>query len=211
MFYAIDYDTRTVESKSKNGKDLYDYVSGNKLELAVAVVDSEDELCLSFSLDEMEELFYWLTGTERAFDTEEKAAQVCWKYLDSNQDGFPNFTKALGKRLLKGAAKRNSDKTNKKFNEQIKVSNTSAPRSKVKLDGNDTICVVNGKCKKGSILSTIVTAIEDELCDTVDEIHEYILDNYVPRGTTESPDIKSTIRNIKLLIKKGSLSLGEKL
>ena len=119
MYYAIDFDTRSVESKSTDGELLAAYVLDNKLTAAIALVDNEDELCLQLSLNEMQELSNNLGGDkqelsnnlggDKQYEGDEQAAEWCWRLLEQSQDDIPNFTKALGKRLLKEADKRNRD------------------------------------------------------------------------------------------------------
>lgn len=210
MFYAIDFDTRTVESKSKDGEDLAAYVLDNELTLAVALVDSEDELCLQFSLDEMIDLYEGLTLERKEFDGDEnKAASACWEALEEEQDSFPNFTKALGKKLLKGAAKRTSDSTKPAAKQTAKPSKEAAPRTRIKLDGDSELQVIDGKCKSGSILHTIVTAIDDEMCTTVSEVIDYITSNHVIPKTGDLADDKFANHNIKYFVKQGKLKLGD--
>jgi len=212
MFYAIDFDTRTVESKSKDGEDLAAYVLDNELTLAVALVDSEDELCLQFSLDEMIDLYEGLTLERKEFDGDENlAASACWEALEEEQDSFPNFTKALGKKLLKGAAKRTSDSTKPAAKQTAKPSKEAAPRTRIKLNKDDVLTVVESKCKQGSILHTIVTAIDDEFCETVGEVLDYIVANHVIPNTGELAEMKFAEHNVKYFSKQGKSSVGEEL
>lgn len=212
-YYAIDFDSRLVESKSKDGEDLHAYILDNELTLAVALVDSEDELCLQFSLDEMIDLYEGLTLERKEFDGDENlAASACWEALEEEQDSFPTFTKALGKKLLKGAAKRTSDATVSKGDGKAKKPSQpkqSAPRSRVKLDMEAELIVVDGNCKNGSILHTIVTAIEDEMCSSIQEVLDYIVANHVRGKSGELADSSYASRSIKDLIKMGKLSIGD--
>lgn len=210
MFYAIDFDTRTVESKSKDGEDLAAYVLDNELTLAVALVDSEDELCLQFSLDEMIDLHENLTLERAEFKSEEEAAQACWDALWGDNT-IPSFTKALGKKLLKGAAKRTSDSAKPAAKQTAKPSKEAAPRTRIKLNRDDVLTVVESKCKQGSILHTIVTAIDGEFCETVGEVLDYIVANHVIPKTGELADMKFAEHNVKYFIKQGKISVGEEL
>lgn len=218
MFYAIDFDSRTVESKSEQGEDLAAYVLDNELTLAVALVGSEDELCLSFSLAEMQDLhnniqamdeFY--EGSPKEFESEEEAAEACWKILEEYQDDFPKFTPALGKKLLKQAAKQTSDKPKPAGNKTAKTTKEAAPRTRVTLNRDDSLTVVDGKCKQGSILHTIVVAIDDEFCETVGDVLDYIVANHVIPKTGELADMKFAEHNVKYFIKQGKISTGEEL
>lgn len=98
MFYAIDYDTRTVESKNKNDNLLQKYIVNNELEMAVALVSNAEELVLKFSLREMNDLYSNLGGKETLL-TENTASEKCWEALEKNQRKFPTFTKKLGQKL----------------------------------------------------------------------------------------------------------------
>ncbi len=101
MFYAIDYDTRKVESKNENDNLLQKYILNNNLELSVALISSEEELVLKFSLNEMQDLYDSLNidSWEITFETEDQAAANCWDLLEKST--IPKFTKKLGTQLLK--------------------------------------------------------------------------------------------------------------
>jgi hypothetical protein len=206
MFYAIDFDTRKVESKSENEELLAAYILDNDLSQAVALIDSADELCLQFSLDEMNELHKNICETDVALvDDEELLADIVWEILEESKNNFPDFTPAIGKKLMKVIKKEISSKPNK-----VKGSTkpkTSSPR--VNLNRDDPICVLQGKGKSGSILSTILIAIDDELCDTVGEVVDYIIANHVIPKTGELADVKFAEHNIKYFVKKGNIALEE--
>ncbi len=206
MYYAIDFDSRQVESKSEDGELLAEYVLDNKLESAVALISSADEICLEFSLNEMKDIYGNVTGGKCDTDDEEALADTVWEILNNHQSSFPNFTKALGKKLIENASKESKPTTK---TSKPKTTKVSTPR--VTLDHDGIISVVDAKCKKGSILHTIVTAIDDELCDTVGDVVEYILTNHVIPKTGELADIKFAEHNIKYFVKKGNLSLGDEL
>jgi len=214
MFYAIDYDSRTVESKSEQGEDLASYVLDNKLTLAIAIVDSEDELCLSFSLNEMQDLYNnvqslddFFEGNPKEFKSEEDAAQACWKILEEFQDDFQKYTPSLGKKLLKQSSTEPKTTTKQTATKVIK----KATSARITLNMEDTLTVVDGKSKQGSILSTIVKAIDDELCETVGEVLLYITTNHVIPKTGELADMKFAEHNIKYFLKQGKISSGEEL
>ena len=209
MFYAIDFDTRTVESKSEDGEDLAAYVLDNDLSSAIALVDSEDELALSFSLKELTELHENITMDDDQFGSEEEAATACWKALEEASSDFPKFTKALGKKLLNQAPKQSVSTPKAKTDTKPKAVKNSAPQARVKLNNDDTLTVLDGKCKKGSILDTIVTAIDDDLCESVGEVLDYITSNHVIPKTGELADMKFASHNVKYFIKQGKLSAEE--
>ncbi len=209
MYFGIDFDTLEVESKSDKGEDLANYVLENDLTLAVAVVESADDLTMEFTLEELNKLYENLTMDEGKFLDEGKAANACWQEL-TEDDSIPTFTAKLGKKLLKEAAKRCSDRPQKapatskgKTTTKAKKT-TSSPR--VKLDRDEPLYVVDGKCKSGSILHTIVTAVEADMCETVGEVLDYITANHVIPKTGELADIKFAEHNVKYFIKQGKIS-----
>lgn len=213
-YYAIDFDSRSVESKSEEGEDLASYVLDNNLTLAIALVSSEDELCLEMSLGEMQDLYANLTLDDKEFDSEESAAKACWSALEEESETFPKFTPALGKKLLKQAAKRSSDATVNKGEGKAKKPSQAkqgAPKARIKLDMSATLTVIDGKCKSGSILHTIVKAIDEELCGSVQEVLDYIVANHVIPKTGELADIKFAEHNVKYFLKQGKISTGEEL
>ncbi len=118
MNYSIDFDSRSVESKSEDGELLAGYILDNKLELAVALVSSEEELLLQFSLNELQDLYNNLASKydERAreFENEDEAAEFVWSTLENNQSEFPKFTQSLGKKLIRAANKGRKDDTEDK-------------------------------------------------------------------------------------------------
>lgn len=211
MYYAIDFDTRTVESKSEDGEDLAAYVLDNDLSQAIALVDSEDELVLSFSLSELADLYSNITMDEinTSFASEDKVAAMVWEALEEASSDFPKFTKALGKKLLNQAPKQSASTPKAKTDTKPKAVKNSAPQARVKLNNDDTLTVLDSKCKKGSILDTIVTAIEDDLCESVGEVLNYITSNHVIPKTGELADMKFAEHNVKYFIKQGKLSAEE--
>lgn len=211
MYYAIDFDTRTVESKSEDGEDLAAYVLDNDLSQAIALVDSEDELVLSFSLSELADLYSNITMDEinTSFASEDKVAAMVWEALEEASSDFPKFTKALGKKLLNQVPKQSASTPKAKTDTKPKAVKNSAPKARVKLNNDDTLTVLDGKCKKGSILDTIVTAIDDDLCESVGEVLDYITSNHVIPKTGELADMKFAEHNVKYFIKQGKLSAEE--
>ena len=211
MFYAIDFDSLTVESKSEQGEDIANYILENDLSLAVALVDSSDELCLQFSLSEMNNLLENICEVDVALvDDEELLADVVWETLEGSKDNFPEFNPKLAKKLLKQSPETKVVKPNVKTNRPTKAKN-SPPRTRVSLDLDSSLTIVEGKCKKGSILHTIVLAVEDELCDTVGEVLDYIVNNHIIPKTGELADMKFAEHNVKYFIKQGKINVEEDL
>jgi hypothetical protein len=167
MFYAIDFDTRSVESKSTDGEILAAYIIDNDLTMAVALVDSEDELCLQFSLGEMQELSKNLGGNKE-YESDEQAAEWCWRLLEQSQDDFPKFTNALGKKLLKAAARRCKDSPSKSTSGNAakparKPRTSSKPAGKRPTDA--TVLTLGKQPKETTVLFKVWQTVEDNLGD----------------------------------------------
>lgn len=192
MFYCIDYDSRKVEYKSESKVELEIYIKDNDLELALAIVDSEDELCLQFSLSELEDVYGFLNGNPPEFTSEEQAAEAVWLTLEEHKDQFPQLP---GKKI--------ESKSEKQTKPKIKRN------SKLNLEAS--VSIIEGKCKSGSILDTIVKAVEEELCETLGEVRDYILENHVIPKTGELADEKFADHNLKYFIKQGKISIEEEL
>lgn len=201
MFYCIDFDSRQVECQSESKEELDKYVSDNDLELAVAIIDSPDELCLQFSLNELRDTYGSLRGNPPEFRDEDAAAEAVWKALECADD-IPKFNGSL--KLIKESE---APKPTKKKSPPKQKSGAS--RSKLNL--KDPLFILEPKCKSGSILSTIVKAVEEEFCETVGEVRQYILDNHVIPKTGELADEKFADHNLKYFIKQGKISTEEEL
>lgn len=215
MNYLIDYDTRSVECKSADREVLENYVRINNLELATCIVSEEDDLIMEMSFKEMSDLFHNLSERPRKFESEEEAAELVFAMLQTHQNEFPNYTKQLGKKLLKAGEKRSSDSAKGKSTStkpkpaKATTGASKTPQKRLKLEGDEAIVVVDGKCKKGSILDTIVTAINVEMCDSAQEIADYITANHVIPKTGELADEKFAWHNIKYFIKQGKLEIDD--
>lgn len=207
MFYVIDFDSREVESKSKDKELLAAYIVDNGLDQAVALIDSADELCLQFSIGEMKDLYSNITNGDCKFDDEEQLSEIVWDILNNHQTSFPEFTPSLGKKLVKAASK--ESKSDIKPSKPKAAKATRAPIKRISLNREDPICYIEGKAKTGSILNTIIIAIEDELCGTVGEVIDYITSNHVIPKTGDLADVKFAEHNIKYFVKKGNIALEE--
>ena len=170
VYYAIDYDTRSVESKSSDGELLAAYVIDNKLTSAIALIDNEEELCLQLSLNEMQELSNNLGGNKE-YKEEEEAAEWCWRLLEQSQDCIPNFTKTLGKHLLREAA--SESKSRKKATDTRAEVSAVKPTKKLRTSSTavgrrPTDTTVLSLCKQpteGTLLFKIWQTVEDNLGD----------------------------------------------
>ena len=212
MFYTIDYDKLAVESKSEFGEDVATYVIDNNLTLGLAVVNNPDDLELNLTVEEMQGLYNnvqmsddFFDGKLPVFKIEPEAAEATWKLLEEFQDNFPKFTVALGNKMLKRANTDAKPNTNTKV---VSKPKTTVKRTKVELNRDDILVVVAGKCKQGSILHTIVTAIDQELLETVGEVSDWIIYNHIIPKTGEFADLKFAEHNIKYFLKEGKISTG---
>jgi len=215
MNFLIDNDTRMVECKCKDRTTLEAYIEDNGLELAVTVVGEQEDLIMDMSFDEVNALFHNYAENKRKFKDEDEAATFCWDMMVSHADNIKDYTPALGKKLLQAGKSRSSDNAKPATTASAKPVKadskaTNKPVNKrVKLEDSDVLAVIDGKCKKGSILHTIVTAIEVELCETVEEVTEYITANHVIPKTSELADTKFADHNIKYFVKQGKISAEE--
>lgn len=180
MYYAIDHDTRLVESKSADAELLASYVLDNNLTAAIALVDSEEELCLQLSLNEMQELSHNL-GSDKEYSTDRVAAEHCWRLLERSQDNIPNFTKTLGRRLLKEADKRNREvpeamggpKSRKKITDTNTNGDAKRPARTRKTSSKPTgkrptdatVLTLGKQPKESTLLFKVWQTVEDNLGD----------------------------------------------
>ena len=209
MFYCIDHDTSQVESKSET-RDLLDKYLEDLSPGFVVIVESADELCLEFSFDRLK-LLAQNVGVERIPEAEDELADRIWDALEANANQYPKFTAALGKKLLSGSEPKDKPASGAKPAKTKAAPKTSSGGSRAKLDLDTPLFVVDGKCKSGSILATIVSAIDDELCGTVGEVVDHITANHVIPKTGELADEKFAHHNIKYFLKQGKLSNEEEL
>lgn len=96
MIYLIDFDDRSVIFKAEDtASALVDsYLSKNKLEIAIAVVSSPDEIELQLSLEEMLVVINKLmtNGNLKIYDESEAAGKL-WRLLENHKDTIPTFNK----------------------------------------------------------------------------------------------------------------------
>ena len=222
MHYLIDFDTRSVQCKSADREPLEEYIQDNSLEMAVYIASEASDIEMEMSLDEINELYVNLAhGSEdrkfKRFESEEDGSEAVYGYLEDNADDYPKYTKALGKRLLKAGNTDTEDKpapaakVNKRDTPEAraKAEEKRLPYNRFKLKGDEHVIVVDKHCKKGSIAYTIITAIEDAMCSTVDEIVEYVIANHTMARSGKTPDRKYALHNIVYFVKQGRLEIDE--
>lgn len=222
MHYLIDFDTRSVQCKSAEREPLEEYIQDNSLEMAVYIASEPSDIEMEMSLDEINDLYVNLAhGSEdrkfKRFESEEDASQAAYDHLEQNTDGYPKYTKTLGKRLLKTGKADAEDKpapaakVNKRDTPEAraKAEEKRSPYNRFALKGDEHVIVVDKHCKKGSIAYTIITAIEDAMCSTVDEIVEYVIANHTMARSDKTPDRKYALHNIVYFVKQGRLEIDE--
>lgn len=191
MFYAIDFDSLLVESKSEDKKELQTYIDDNDLSMAIALISSQDELMLEFTLKEMQVLFDNLLKTskrnKREFDNEEDAASFVLSELKYLEEDIPKYTKSLGKKLIKQA-----NKPDPVDNSKIDKPIQSKP-AKIKIKAKELIGMVftnTGKVpREGTACRIMTDLIEENLGEaTYDELVETFVENYVPKNSAKVVD-----------------------
>lgn len=182
MYYAIDHDTRQVESKSEDGDLLDEYVSKNGLSMAVTIINSADDLALCFSIGEMEDIGSNLVGIELDYpdnskNDENDIADWCFDIITTGQDSIAEFTPKLGKKLLKEGSKRGSDKavpqtdTNTSPTTKKPVSDNPGRKLTAKFLTDKMFSNTDKQARAGSAMGIIQSAIEENLGEaTFEEI-----------------------------------------
>jgi len=211
MFYAIDFDTRRVESKSEDGDLLASYVIDNDLSLAITLVSNEDELLLELSLEEMKGIFNNLNhGYPRdyQFKSEDDGAKVLWDILEEHQEHIPTFTKALGKKLLKSA-----DKPEKQAPASPKNSTTKPTSKPKRIRAKDLIGMSFNNTPKsprtGSAMAVITEFINGNLGEaSLEELVEEFINNYEPKKSTATIDEKYALGYIRGAFNEGYIEEG---
>lgn len=208
MFYCIDFDTRTVESKCESKEDLEQYVVDNDLDLAVAIIGSEEDLLNQFSIEEMLDLSCSL-GNELSNDP--NMPSKLWNLLEEKQEEHRTFTPEIVEELLEEAElpleKRKSIKTerkNRRGHKPYKIGRSPIPEE------TPIHFVGDIKFNKGSILHSMYIAIEEELCTTVGEVVAYLTKYHIIPKTGKPADEKFAQHNIKYFVRKGCIKIEVK-
>ena len=180
MNFLIDYDTLSVECKSEDADVLQQYISDNDLGLALAIVSEEDDMLMEMSLKEISGLYHKLSDRPRKFELEEEAAKATFALLEDTDEEYPVFTPALGKALLKAAAKRSKDKGDttvapaKKDPVKPKQAGKTTTKRKTSYAGKDF--TVGTKEPTRGRHSRLVAFIEDNLGEASAEELELFLE-----------------------------------
>lgn len=77
-----------------------------------------------------------------------------------------------------------------------------------RFDLTQTVEIVKGDPKDGSIEATIFTAVRDDLCSTVAELVDYIVSNHKRPRSGLGVDTNYAIHNIKWFARKGHIKLS---
>ena len=180
MNFLIDYDTLSVECKSEDADVLQQYISDNDLGLALAIVSEEDDMLMEMSLKEISGLYHKLSDRPRKFELEEEAVKATFALLEDTDEEYPVFTPALGKALLKAAAKRSKDKGDttlapaKKDPVKPKQAGKTTTKRKTSYAGKDF--TVGTKEPTRGRHSRLVAFIEDNLGEASAEELELFLE-----------------------------------
>ena len=204
MFYIIDFDTLQPESKSTDEEVLAAYIIDNDLTLAVAMVSTEEQLCLEFTIKEMQELSDNLGG-DVTYQTKEGSAEWCLRLLEGKQGDIPDFSSRLGKRLIKEADKRTATGS-----KPAKDTNATSPEPKPtrkrsgasgKRPTDDTVLTVGTKPGESTMLFKVWSVVEDNLGDMP-------LGEIVKACSLEETQCR---KQISRCIRKGVLTIEEEL
>lgn len=215
MYYLIDFDKRSVECKCEQSKPLEDYIKNNSLESALFIASEPGDIDMEMSLKEINELCANLqkdSEKARVFECSEDASNSAFAAITENIKNHPSYTVALGKRMLKSAGadiKPNElDKPDKAVKAVRKATNKAASGSG-KLKRDDVLSVTE-KCnaRKNTILEAIVRAIDEELCETVQDIIDYLVANFT-RSSGKATDEKHALHNIQHFTNRGDLMVNE--
>jgi len=172
MNFLIDYDTLSVECKSNDVDSLQKYITDNNLGLAVTIVGEEDDMLMEMSFKEINGLYHNFANKPRKFENEEQAAEYTFGLLEATADDYPDFTPAVGKRLLKAAAKRNKDTTVTKGSAEAK------PASKSGTEGSKSTKAKQGKQGKRATDATVLALGTEPKANTLPcKIYDIVDDN----------------------------------
>ena len=77
--------------------------------------------------------------------------------------------------------------------------------TRLKLDPDEVVIVVIRKCRRGSPLSAVIDAVDNEMLDTVSEVLEHVKSCYVDPRTDELCDTKCAESHLKKLVRQGKV------
>jgi len=205
MFFMIDFDRREVDCKSIDGEVLRQYVLENDLSLAVAIVDSEDELGSQLSDKEMEEVYAKCTG---GLPSTDGICEMLWGLLEENQDKFPTFTKALGKKLLKAETKADKEPVNKPADKPVKTAKPKPASSGKTIRASNlvglTFTTGDKPTRAGTAFHIFTTIIDDNFGQaTFDDLVSGFMVAYKPSKTNKPVDEKCAQSYLKDAFKVG--------
>jgi len=186
MHFLIDFDKLEVLSKSEDKELLDTFIEDNGLSLAIALIDGADELALEFSISEMHRLHTNIGSNGKQFDDEDEESEAIWEILEESEDDFPDFTKALGKKIAKG----DGEKPTKGSTKSSKPK--AAPKSKG-IRAKDlmgmSFCKGPKDPRKGTSFEIFTSFLEDNLDEaTFDELVAAFIKGYVPKNPKKPVD-----------------------
>lgn len=95
-----------------------------------------------------------------------------------------------------------------KAKKAAKATKTEPATTGSRFDLTQTITIVKGEPKEGSIEHSLFAAINEGLCTTVGEVVEYITTNHKRPRSDQNVDAHYAIHNIKWFVRKGHLKLS---
>lgn len=192
MYYAIDHDTRKVVCKHDMSTEMEEYLSANGLDLAVTLIGDEDELCLMFTLEEIEGVLATHNQKSREWEDEEEAARFLWSFMEGNTH-IPAFSKRSAKKLLGTSAQTDTPEPTEKQPKPKAAKPASAPRTSKGVRAKDligmTFCAGSNVPRKGTSFEIFANFLEDNLDEaTFDELVQAFIENYVPKNPAKPVD-----------------------
>lgn len=190
MYYAIDHDTRRVLCKSPTD-ELHTYVEENGLALAITVVDSEDDLSLNFTIEEIDSVLGTLGQKPRKWEDEDDAAEFCWSTMEDSDVQL--FSKRSAKKLLGSDSSADVEPAPSKTGKPTSTKTAKAPRTSKGVRAKDligmTFCAGSNTPRKGTSFEIFTQYLEENLDEaTFDELVGTFIDNYVPKNPDKPVD-----------------------
>lgn len=194
MFYIINNDKLEVETKHEDGELLASYVLDNNLSLAVTLINGADDLVLNFTLVEMKTIHGNLAGNPPKWEDDTEASEACFETIEWNEDEFPFYSKALGKKLIKQGEKEliDSEPRGEPTEPRVSKPRVSKPKDRsVKVHSIETKRFVLGikSPRVGSIHSILTDFISSEIGDSMyDDIIVDFVDKYRDKNGESKSD-----------------------
>lgn len=188
--FVIDFDTLMVESKSEDIDLLHQYVDNNDLSMVVCIIDSADELALQFTLKEIEGICNNI-NPEDPREYTDITPEKCWLTLNISQGNFPEFTKVLGKQLIKSGSTPDTNNLNQTTSTAKPKTVTTEKSKGVKAKDLVGMNFIKGtkEPRKGTSFEIFTNFLEENLGEaTFDELVKAFIGSYVPKNPNKPVD-----------------------